>query len=133
MRNSISLSVKLLTTSLIRNDLDVLIGVLGFSGGLPRNRILEDLSTVDLFLDTPTGDESVDNNIPILPNTECSINSLGVSGRVPTWIICYRNFLILQNIIFSDARKLQNFINNIFESLFKVLGNHPEFSRINNV
>ena len=48
--------------------------------------VLEDLPFVDVLLDWPTGDESVNYDISFLPNTIDPINALVVIGWVPVWI-----------------------------------------------
>ena len=59
------------------------VWVLCIPGSLPGDTVFEDLSSIDLLLKSTTGDQSVDDNILVLSDSERSVHRLGISCWVP--------------------------------------------------
>lgn len=70
------------------------IWILGLSHSLASDGILENLTSVDLFLNTAAGDQSVDDHVFLLSNTEGSVHSLSICCRVPAGINCRKEQII---------------------------------------
>lgn len=87
------------------------VWVLGIARRLPRDGVFKHLSSVDLLLHRPTGNQTVDDHVLVLADPEDTVHSLSVRGWIPARVICtQRNQLVPNFPIVQQQSVLQKVV-----------------------